>query len=154
MRGDNVMGGRVGGGEGGHRRRRGRKEGENRERTEGRVEQRCGGVRSELEHEAARCSPLPPKIEPLGVFLFFFSSSSTSSSPPRLTEKKRERFLRGKFTAGQKASERLRGSSPGKDGPRRVFEEAALLSEGGLALEHRPPFQEGRTRRRGRTGIP
>ena len=84
---------------------RGRKEGENRERAEGRVEQRCGGVRSELEHEAARCSLLLPKIEPLGVFLFFFSLllllllllGSDGG------KKKRERFLRGKFTAGQKA---------------------------------------------------
>ena len=84
MRGDNVMGGGGGGGGGWPQTEKGEGKRERTERAEGRVEQRCGGVRSELEHEAARCSLLLPKIEPLGVFLFFFFSSSTSSSPPRL----------------------------------------------------------------------
>lgn len=75
-----------------------------------------------------------------------FFSSSSSSSPPPLSEK-RERFHRVNFTAGQKA---VRGRGIfSRDESRRVFEKAALLSEGGMAMEYRLPFQEGRTRWRG-----
>lgn len=68
-----------------------------------RDEELCGGVCPDLEHVVARCR-LRPKIEP-----FFFCFPSSSSAP--LLSEKRERFLRGKFTAGHRAG-RGSGSSP------------------------------------------
>lgn len=68
-----------------------------------RDEELCGGVCTDLEHVVARCR-LRPKIEP-----FFFCFPSSSSAP--LLSEKRERFLRGKFTAGHRAG-RGSGSSP------------------------------------------
>lgn len=49
----------------------------------------------------------------------------------------------GNLTAGQKGSERQRELY--RDGTRRVFKKAALVSEGGMAVEYGLPFQEGRT---------
>lgn len=70
-----------------------------------RDEELCGGVCPDLEHVVARCR-LRPKIEP---FFFFFCFPPSSSAP--LLSEKRERFLRGKFTAGHRAG-RGSGSSP------------------------------------------
>lgn len=68
-----------------------------------RDEELCGGVCPDLEHVVARCRQRP-KIEP-----FFFSCSPSSSSAPLLSEK-RERFLRGKFTAGHREQGQAAGA--------------------------------------------
>lgn len=87
-------------------RRRG--EGGQRQRKRGKgehTEDRRNGTRSSVEESAPTSSRLRPKIEP-----FFFFCFPSSSSAPLLSEK-RERFLRGKFTAGHRAG-RGSGSSP------------------------------------------
>lgn len=93
---DNVVGG--GGWPMAEKEREGRAHRGQKERYE-----LCGGVCPDLEHVVGRCR-LWPKIEP-----FFFCFPSSSSAP--LLSEKRERFLRGKFTAGHRAG-RGSGSSP------------------------------------------
>lgn len=102
---------------------------ERTQRTENK--ERCGRVWSEPEHEVAHCRQLQPKID----FLFFLDSSSAVREKGEVSR----RTLHCRTESGERQRELSR------DEPRRVFEKAALLSEGGMAMEYGPPFQEGRT---------
>ncbi|TWW80466.1 Tensin-1 [Takifugu flavidus] len=125
MRGDNVMGGRVGGG---GWPARGQREGKrvSPEHTEGQVKEHRAGVWSELEYAVAH-SRQTPKIEPLCSFLLLLLGEES------------HRLHKGNFTTRQKRGRRELSS----DEPRRVFEKAALLFEGFMAMEYGLPFQEG-----------
>lgn len=88
----------------------------------------------------AHCRQLP-KIEPFGFFFFLFFPFSSSAV------REKGEVSQRKLHCGTEGSERQR--EPSRDEPRRVFEKAALLSEGGMAMEYGLPFQEGRMRWRG-----
>lgn len=136
MRGDNVMGSWVGGGGWPIHRDRERA---SAERTEGRDEHRRGGV---LVRAGACSGPLQAVAQNRALVWFFFSPlfflpfSSTAVREKPVAS-------RGNLTAGQKSSEGQRELYT--DGTRRVFKKAALVSEGGMAVEYGLPFQEGRT---------
>ena len=143
---DNVMGGRVREreGEGGQytqETEREREREKEREWTEGLYEERCGGDWSEREHEVAHCRQRP-KIEPLVVFLL-----RLRLLPLLLLRCQREEggeVSQEKLHCRTPSSERRRELS--RDEPGRVSEKAALLPEGGMAMEYGLPFQDGRTK--------
>lgn len=95
MRGDNVMGGRVGGGGWpAHSLREGKRV--SPEHTEGQVKEHRAGVWSELEYAVAH-SRQTPKIEPLCSFLLLLLGEES------------HRLHKGNFTTRQKRG-RSRGS--------------------------------------------
>lgn len=129
MRGDNVMGGRVGGGGWPACSQREGKRGST-EPTEGQVKEHRAEVWSELEYAVAH-SRQTPKIEPLSFF-----------SPPIAVREKPQTSERRLYYP---AEHREKQRELSRDEPRRVSEKAALLLEGFMAMEYRLPFQEGTT---------
>lgn len=82
-----------------------------------------------------------PKIEPLVFFFFFFFPFFFLPVSSFAVREKGEVSQR-KLHCRSESSERQKELS--RDEPRRVFEKAALLSEGGMAMEYGLPFPEGR----------
>lgn len=129
MRGDNVMGGRGGGGGGGWPARSQREgKGVSPEHTEGQVKEHRAGVWSELEYAVAH-SRQTPKIEPLCSFLLLLLWEEKPQTSQRILHYQTE--------------EREKQRELSSDEPRRVFEKAALLFEGFMAMEYGLPLQEG-----------
>lgn len=100
------------------------------ELTEGQVKEHRAGVWSELEYAVAH-SRQTPKIESL----YFFSPPIAVREKPQTSQRK----------IHYQTEHREKQRELSSDEPRRVFEKAALLLEGFMAMEYRLSFQEGTT---------
>lgn len=127
-------------GEGGqHADREGRKEREREPRADRRT--RRGALWRSLLWAGACSGPLQATAQNRAPFFSLPLLLPFASS----TVRERREVSRRKVHCWTESSERQLS----RDEPRRVFEKAPLLSEGGMAMEYGLPFQEGRTRWRG-----
>lgn len=82
------------------------------------------------------------------MFFFFFFFLLVFFPFSSFTVREKGEVSQRKLHCRTESSERQKELSG--DEQRRVFEKAALLSEGGMAMEYGLPFQEGRMQWRGR----